>query len=65
MTATTAVGRQITPGHLLSYSTLRNAKSAEWLTAARHGRRCLPPAYCEACNGWHLTPPATVGGDAQ
>lgn len=59
MTATTAVGRQITPGHPLSYSTLRNAKSAEWLVATREGRRRLPPAYCQACDGWHLATPMT------
>jgi hypothetical protein len=55
MTASPAKPRQVTPGHPPSYSTMRNAKAAEWLAATREGRRRLPPTHCETCNGWHLT----------
>ena len=57
MTAGTAVGRVVTIGHPPQYTTLRNAKSAEWLLADREGRRRLPPKYCGQCSGWHLTEP--------
>jgi hypothetical protein len=54
MTASPAVGRTMTAGHPLSYSTLRNARAAEWLAATIAGRRRVEPERCEACRGYHL-----------
>lgn len=54
MTASPAVGRTMTPGHPLSYSTLRNARAAEYQAATREGRRRADPVRCAECRGWHL-----------
>jgi hypothetical protein len=54
VTAAPVVGRQVTPGHPLSYSTLRNARSAEWLAATRESRQRREPEHCDDCAGWHL-----------
>lgn len=53
MTAGTATGRAVTPGHPPAFSTLRNARSAEWLAATRESRPRRDPVRCEAC-GYHL-----------
>jgi hypothetical protein len=54
VTASHATGRLVTLGHPLAYSTLRNAKGAEWLVAVRESRRRRPPVRCDQCDGWHL-----------
>jgi hypothetical protein len=54
MTASPAVGRTMTAGHPLSYSTLRNARAAEWLAATNAGRRRADPVRCAECSGYHL-----------
>jgi hypothetical protein len=54
MTASHATGRLMTLGHPLAYSTLRNARNAEWLVATREGRRRSEPVRCNQCDGWHL-----------
>lgn len=54
MTASHAVGRPMTLGHPLQYTTLRNARNAEWLAATNEGRRRREPVRCDQCDGWHL-----------
>jgi hypothetical protein len=54
VTATPAAGRTMTAGHPPSYSTLRNARAAEWLAATREGRRRTDPDWCDDCRGFHL-----------
>lgn len=53
MTAAPVVGRVVTPGHPRAYSTLRNARAAEFWAATRESRPRREPERCADC-GWHL-----------
>ena len=60
MTAAPVVGRVVTPGHPLSYSTARNARAAEFRAATRESRQRREPEWCAECGGFHLATDTTT-----